>query len=136
MLCSFVDKEIMPVRQQIDDDKDHVIVNKILQGLTDLGIQKAPFPSEYGGSDATATIAASIMHEELSRGDSGICTACNVTTWAWIHRCNEHKNGRVGHTACCPRYGNAMIFYRLPKYFQHIFFVFGKLIQKKYSIVS
>ena len=29
----FVDKEIMPVRQKIDDDKEHVIVNKILQSL-------------------------------------------------------------------------------------------------------
>lgn len=50
MLRGFVDKEIMPVRQQIDDDKDHVIVNKILQGLTSLGLQKAPFPPEYGGA--------------------------------------------------------------------------------------
>jgi len=52
MLRSFVDKEIMPVRRQIDDDKDHVIVNRILQGLTDLGIQKSAFPPEYGGMGA------------------------------------------------------------------------------------
>jgi alkylation response protein AidB-like acyl-CoA dehydrogenase len=83
-LRGFVDKEIMPVRQQVDDDKDHVIVNKILQGLTNMGIQKAPFPTEYGGNDAKSAVAAAILHEELSRGDSGICTACNVTTWAWI----------------------------------------------------
>jgi alkylation response protein AidB-like acyl-CoA dehydrogenase len=44
MFRSFVEKEIMPVRQQIDDDKEHKIVNKILQGLTDLGVQKAAFP--------------------------------------------------------------------------------------------
>jgi len=84
MIRSFVDKEIMPVRQQIDDDKDHVIVRRILQGLTDLGIQKSPFPPEYGGMGAKSAVSACILHEELSRGDSGICTACNVTTWAWI----------------------------------------------------
>jgi alkylation response protein AidB-like acyl-CoA dehydrogenase len=49
MFRSFVDNEIMPVRQQIDDDKDHKIVNKILQGLTDLGVQRSAFPEEYGG---------------------------------------------------------------------------------------
>ena len=31
MVRSFVDKEIMPVRQKIDDDKDHVIVNRIFK---------------------------------------------------------------------------------------------------------
>ena len=49
MFRNFVDKEILPVRQQIDDDKEHRIVNKIPQGLTSLGVQKAAFPKEYGG---------------------------------------------------------------------------------------
>jgi hypothetical protein len=40
MLRNFVEREMMPVRQKIDDDKEHTIVNKILQGLTDLGIQR------------------------------------------------------------------------------------------------
>ena len=84
MLRSFVDKEIMPVRQQIDDDKDHIIVNRILQGLTDLGTQKAAFPPDYGGMGAKSAVSAGILHEELSRGDSGLCTARGVTGWAWI----------------------------------------------------
>ena len=84
MIRSFVDKEIMPVRQQIDDDKDHIIVNRILQGLTDLGIQKSSFPPEYGGMGAHSAVSAAILHEELGRGDSGICTARTVTGWAWI----------------------------------------------------
>jgi len=84
MIRGFVDKEIMPVRQQVDEDKDHVIVRRILQGLTDLGLQKSPFPPEYGGMGAKSAVSAGILHEELSRGDSGICTACNVTGWAWI----------------------------------------------------
>lgn len=84
MLRSFVDKEIMPVRQQIDDDKDHVIVKRILQGLTDLGIQKASFPPEYGGMGSHSAVSAAILHEELGRGDSGITTARTVTGWAWM----------------------------------------------------
>ena len=84
MLRSFVDKEIMPVRQQIDDDKDHKIVNRILQGLTDLGTQKSAFPPEYGGMGASSVVSAAVLHEELGRGDSGICTARTVTGWAWM----------------------------------------------------
>ena len=66
MLHGFVDKEIMPVRQQIDDDKDHEIVNKILQGLASLGLQKAPFPPEYGGAGAASLVTNCMLHEELS----------------------------------------------------------------------
>jgi butyryl-CoA dehydrogenase len=72
MFRNFVEKEIMPVRQQIDDDKEHNIVNKILQGLTDLGIQRGAFPKEYGGGGVESMVSAAVMHEELGRGDSGI----------------------------------------------------------------
>lgn len=81
---NFVEKEIMPVRQKIDDDKEHKIVNKILQGLTNLGVQKAAFPGEYGGGNAKSLVSAAIMHEELARGDSGIATSATVTTWAFL----------------------------------------------------
>ena len=81
---SFVNKEIMPVRHLIDDDKDHKLIKKILQAMTEIGHQKAAFPEEYGGSNMTATLPASIMHEELGRGDSGIGTASTVTTWAFM----------------------------------------------------
>jgi alkylation response protein AidB-like acyl-CoA dehydrogenase len=84
MLRSFVEKEIMPFRQQIDDDKEHKIVNKILQGLTSIGVQRAAFPSEYGGGNAASMVSAAIMHEELARGDSGIATSATVTTWAFL----------------------------------------------------
>lgn len=84
MIRNFVNKEIMPVRQQIDDDKDHIIVRRILQGLVDLGNQRAPFPPEYGGMGAKSAVSACVLHEELCRGDSGICTAQGVTGWCWI----------------------------------------------------
>ncbi|RJR44578.1 MAG: hypothetical protein C4576_13035 [Desulfobacteraceae bacterium] len=80
----FVDREIMPVRHLIDDDKDHKIIKGILQKLTDLGHQKAAFPAQYGGGGMTSVLSAAVMHEELGRGDSGIGTAATVTTWAFM----------------------------------------------------
>jgi alkylation response protein AidB-like acyl-CoA dehydrogenase len=84
MLRGFVEKEIMPMRQKIDDDKEHKIVSKILQRLTDVGIQKGAFPKEYGGGGANSIVSAAVMHEELARGDSGIATSATVTTWAFL----------------------------------------------------
>lgn len=84
MFRNFVEKEIMPHRREIDDDKDHLIVRRILQGMTDLGLQKAPFPQEYGGGGASSMVSAAIMHEEFGRGDSGIATSATVTTWAFL----------------------------------------------------
>ncbi len=47
MFRNFVEKEMMPVRRQIDDDKEHKIANKILQGLANLGVQRAAFPGTF-----------------------------------------------------------------------------------------
>ena len=52
MLRGFVEKEIMPLRQKIDGDKEFKTVSKVLQRLTDIGIQKGAFPKEYGGGGA------------------------------------------------------------------------------------
>ena len=81
---SFVEKEIMPVRHLLDDDLEHKLIKDILSKWAKMGFQKAPFPPEYGGLGASSVVAAAVMHEELSRGCSGICTAANVTTWAWL----------------------------------------------------
>jgi hypothetical protein len=54
MLRASVEKEIMPVRQQIDDDKNHILIKKILQGLTNVGIQKGALSKECSGPHPTA----------------------------------------------------------------------------------
>ncbi len=86
VIRAFLEREIMPVRQQIDDDKDHVIVRRILQGLFDLGLMRATLPQEHGGMTPTGTRASTLttclVLEEISRGDSGIAVAASVTTWA------------------------------------------------------
>ena len=86
VIRAFVEREILPVRQQIDDDKDHVIVRRILQGLFDLGLMRAALPQEHGGLTPTGTRASPLttclVLEEISRGESGIAVAASVTTWA------------------------------------------------------
>ncbi|MCF8146733.1 MAG: acyl-CoA dehydrogenase family protein [Deltaproteobacteria bacterium] len=96
---NFVDKEIMPFRQKIDDDEEHHIVNKILQGMTEMGIQKAAFPTEYGGGGSTSLVSAAVMHEEFGRGDSGIATAATVTTWAFNAAIMANNKAVLDHFA-------------------------------------
>lgn len=86
VIRGFVDREIMPVRQQIDDDRDHVIIRGILKGLSGLGLMRAGLPQEYGGMAAPGVGVPSattcLVLEEISRGDSGIAVAAGVTAWA------------------------------------------------------
>lgn len=83
-LRDFVEREIMPVRNIIDDDTEHETVDRIMQGLVKLGFQKATFPEEYGGSGLNSVVTLAMAHEELGRGDSGIGCSATVTGWAWL----------------------------------------------------
>jgi alkylation response protein AidB-like acyl-CoA dehydrogenase len=86
VIRDFVEREIMPVRQQIDDDTDHVIIHRILEGLSNLGLMRAGLPQEYGGMAVAGTgppgVTTSLVMEEIARGDSGIAVAAAVTAWA------------------------------------------------------
>jgi alkylation response protein AidB-like acyl-CoA dehydrogenase len=72
MFADFTDKEIMPVRDKIDDDVTHEkIINPILKKLqVDLGCQKSMIPQEYGGFAEKGTIVAGALSR--SRGDAAI----------------------------------------------------------------
>jgi len=80
----FVNEEIMPVRQQIDDDKDHEIIRNILQGLTNMGFMRAIFPEKYGGSDINSAVTMCLPLEEIARGDSGIAVAFACCSWPFM----------------------------------------------------
>ncbi|MCX5867421.1 MAG: acyl-CoA dehydrogenase family protein [Proteobacteria bacterium] len=82
LLQNYCEAEIMPVRQQIDEDHDHVIVHRIFQGLADLGMVRAIWPAEYGGGGVTSTVTSFLAVEEIARGDSGIAVAVSCCTWA------------------------------------------------------
>jgi len=84
MVRDFVNDQIMPVRQQIDGDEDHVIVRQILQGLANLGFTKAIFPEKYGGSDMHSAVTLGLPLEEIARGDSGIAVALACCLWPFM----------------------------------------------------
>ncbi len=70
----FVDKEIMPKRQEIETDK--TLVAGILQKITDLGCLKMGYPKELGGENAgNMPFYLTILAEEFARGDAGIAMA-------------------------------------------------------------
>jgi alkylation response protein AidB-like acyl-CoA dehydrogenase len=85
MFADFVDKEIIPVRDRIDDDVSHEeLVNPILKKLqVDLGAQKSMIPKEYGGNQMLSIVIGALKQEQIARGDYGISMHSAVTDWAW-----------------------------------------------------
>lgn len=85
LFADFTDKEIMPVRDKIDDDITHEkIINPILNKLqVDLGCQKNMIPKEYGGNEMLSIVSAALKQEQLARGDYGISMHSAVTEWGW-----------------------------------------------------
>jgi alkylation response protein AidB-like acyl-CoA dehydrogenase len=85
MFADFTDREIMPVRNKIDDDITHErIVNPILHKLqVDLGCQKNMIPKEYGGNEMLSIVSGALKQEQIARGDYGISMHSAVTEWAW-----------------------------------------------------
>lgn len=67
---TFVNKEIMPIREQMEEE--YSLVKGVHQKLVDLGIQKGLIPPEYGGTGAcNSCVTQGILIEEISRGDAG-----------------------------------------------------------------
>jgi len=80
-----VEKEIIPLRHELDEDwKDHRIYDKLLKKIMlDFGLQCAPWPKEYGGLESDL-ITACLCNEEMSRGDSGLSTAAGCINWTFM----------------------------------------------------
>jgi acyl-CoA dehydrogenase len=86
MFADFTDKEIMPVRDKIDDDITHEeIITPILKKLqVDLGSQKSMIPEEYGGTaEKGSVVGAALKQEQIGRGDYGISMHSACTDWGW-----------------------------------------------------
>ena len=81
LFADFVDEEIMPVRDKIDDDVTHEkIVNPILKKLqVDLGCQKNMIPKDYGGNEMISIVTGALKQEQIARGDYGISMHSAVT---------------------------------------------------------
>lgn len=82
MIRKFVDKEIMPIRE--DMEKDYSLVEGVLQKLVDLGIQKGGVPSEYGGTGPYPMTTRGIIQTELARGDAGIAMATGMNAGEFL----------------------------------------------------
>ncbi|MCC6223054.1 MAG: acyl-CoA/acyl-ACP dehydrogenase [Thermoleophilia bacterium] len=79
----WADREVIPVRQRIDEDWEaHEIVKPLLKSLCcDLGYQQACWPEQYGGLGIDG-ITSCLLLEEMSRADSGLATAASCSIWA------------------------------------------------------
>lgn len=84
-LADFVDNEIMPVRDKIDDDITHEeVITPILKKLqVGLGYQKNMIPKAYGGNEMLPIVGAALRQEQMSRGDYGISLHSACTEWGW-----------------------------------------------------
>ncbi len=85
VMADFVDKEIMPVRDKIDDDITHEeLITPILKKLqVDLGCQKNLIPRDYGGNEMLSIVSGALKQEQIARGDYGISMHSAVTDWGW-----------------------------------------------------
>jgi alkylation response protein AidB-like acyl-CoA dehydrogenase len=80
----FVNQEIMPVRERIDDDEHHTIVKELLQGLANLGFIRAVFSEKHGGSDIHSAVTMVLTLEEIARGDAGIAVVLACCGWSFM----------------------------------------------------
>ena len=75
----YIDKEVMPVRMQLDED--YAVFEKAYEGLVKLGIQKRGFSQEYGGLGIRSATTICAITEEISRGDSGLSLHALIIPW-------------------------------------------------------
>jgi alkylation response protein AidB-like acyl-CoA dehydrogenase len=76
MVRSFVDREIIPKREELE--QDHAAVEEVLRKLVALGIQRSGYPEEYGGDGGASNVTLSIICEELARGDGGVSLSAGI----------------------------------------------------------
>lgn len=88
----FVDQEIMPVRQLIDDDHDHVLINGILKKMSALGLFRAGPRRE--NAPPSSPFLGHIVSEEMCRGDAGIGLVLGISQWA-MYAAIQAKNNEV-----------------------------------------
>ena len=110
LVRDFTENEIMPVRKELDEDENRAIINHIMQGLVKLGMQKRVFPEKMGGLGIRSAITFCTIHEEMSRGDSGIAMVSVIPSWIFspaIQVRNEFILQTLGAPFCRDEYHGA-----------------------------
>jgi len=75
----FVDKEIMPVRLDLDESRE--ACEKVIKKLVEIGMQRYGLSPKYGGVAIGSAAEYCAVCEELARGDSGIATEMTCPEW-------------------------------------------------------
>lgn len=88
----FVDKEIMPIRDRIDDDHDHSLVNETLRKMAAMGVGRVRVRDKSLPRPSWVTYVA--LTEEVTRGDAGIGLVLGISQWA-MHAAMEAGNQEV-----------------------------------------
>jgi alkylation response protein AidB-like acyl-CoA dehydrogenase len=78
MIRRFVQQEIMPLREKMEDD--YSMVEGIHKKLVDIGIQRGGYPPEYGGNGPGSAVTLGIICEELAKGDAGISLSAGINS--------------------------------------------------------
>lgn len=74
-LREFVDREVMPVRRELDREAragSRSLLNGLLRKLQPLGLPGGVLPEEYGGSGLGSALTLALAAEEVSRGDASL----------------------------------------------------------------
>ncbi len=89
-LREFVQDEILPIRQQLDEDEDRDLVHHVLNGLASLGMHKRGLPETMGGI-RTGAVSLTVGYEEVARGDCGIAMTMSVPAWVFGPAMRAHN---------------------------------------------
>lgn len=76
---NFVDKEIMPIRVQLDESRE--VCEEVIDKLVKMGMQRYGLSPKYGGVQIGSAVEYVAVCEELARGDSGIATEMTCPEW-------------------------------------------------------
>jgi len=66
MIRKFVDQEIMPIRDKIDADVDHVLINQLLIKMSALGVFNVDLPEEGAEAAGPSLPNACAVIEEFA----------------------------------------------------------------------
>lgn len=88
----FAEKEVQPIVQEINEKESFPV--EVYQKMGEIGLVGVPYSDEYGGGGGSWTQFA-IVHEEISKIDSGVANAimgnCSVSTLISTFGTNEQK---------------------------------------------
>jgi acyl-CoA dehydrogenase len=83
VIRQFVESEIKPVRDKIDNDTDHELINEILRKLSGLGVFNVEIPEK--GTPPPPGLRLSVVNyiiEEMAVGDVGLGIVTAINAWA------------------------------------------------------